>query len=126
MEKELASITLANVGDLGHFTGKTFLKEMLETTGVELSFGSLGKGEAVPFFHHHTDNEEIYVVLSGKGEFTVDGDAIPVESGSVLRIAPAGSRCTKNVGEEPLVYLCIQAKEGSLGGYTQTDAIIEA
>lgn len=116
---------LVNVGELSNFTGKTFVKEMLETTGVEISFGSLGKGESVPFFHHHTNNEEVYIVLNGNGEFVIDGDIIPVESGSVIRISPIASRCTKNTGEEPLVYICIQAKEGSLGGYTQTDAVIE-
>lgn len=117
--------SMVNVGALGNFTGKTFVKEMLNTTGMEVSLGSLGVGESVPFFHHHKENEEVYIVLSGKGEFTIDGDKIAVESGSVIRIAPVASRCTHNTGNEPLIYICIQAKEGSLGGYTVTDGVIE-
>lgn len=114
-----------NLGPLANFTGKTFVKEALETTGVEISFGSLGVGESVPFFHHHKENEEVYIVLSGNGEFTIDGEKIPVESGSVVRVAPDGSRCIHNVGTVPLIYICIQAKAGSLGAYTETDGVID-
>ncbi len=117
--------SMVNVGALSSFAGKTFVKEMLEITGMEVSFGSLGAGESVPFFHHHKENEEVYIVLSGKGEFTIDGEKIAVESGSMIRISPVASRCTHNIGSEPLIYICIQAKEGSLGGYTATDGVIE-
>ena len=30
-----------------------------------------------------------------------------------------------NTGNEPLVYVCIQAKEGSLEQYTMTDGVVE-
>ena len=116
---------VATVGDLSTFEGKAFLKEIIGTTGMEVSFGSLAPGQSVPFFHHHKQNEELYIVLSGEGIFTLDGNEIPVQSGSIVQIAPAVSRCTKCTGETPLVYLCIQAKEGSLEQYTVTDGVIE-
>ena len=55
----------------------------------------------------------------------LDGNEVPVQSGSVVRIAPAVSRCTKCTGEAPLIYLCIQAQEGSLQQYTMGDGVIE-
>ena len=83
---------VATVGNLSTFEGKAFLKEVIGTTGMEVSFGSLAPGQAVPFFHRHKLNEELYIVLSGEGIFTLDGNEVPVQSGSVVRIAPAVSR----------------------------------
>ncbi len=116
---------VATVGNLSSFEGKAFLKEVINTTGMEVSFGSLAPNQSVPFFHHHKQNEELYIVLSGEGSFTLDGNEINVQSGSIVRIAPSVSRCTKCTGTVPLIYLCIQAKEGSLEQYTMSDGVIE-
>ena len=123
--KSAEGYSVASVGNLDKFEGKAFVKDVLGTTSVELSFGSLAPCEAVPFFHHHKQNEEVYVVLRGKGTFVLDNEEIDVESGSVIRIAPEVSRCTKNTGNEPLVYICIQGKAGSLEQYTMIDGVIE-
>ena len=75
-----AGYTHATVGNPSAFTGKTFLKDTLGLTSCEISFGSLGAGEAVPFFHDHKENEEIYIVLSGTGRFQVDGETFDIEA----------------------------------------------
>lgn len=113
------------VGSLATFEGKAFVKDGLKETSCEISFGSLAPGEAVPFFHSHKANEENYIVLSGKGAFQVDDDVFQVAEGSVVRVATGCDRNIKNTaGSGNLVYICIQAKEGSLEGYTMTDAEI--
>ncbi len=117
--------SIATVGDILHFEGKAFFKDLIKTTSMEISIGSLEVGEKVPFFHKHKFNEEVYIVLKGKGIFSLDGKDFEVSSGSFLRISPQVSRSTRNTGETPLIYLCIQAKENSLEGYTNTDGIIE-
>lgn len=117
--------SVATVGNLQNFEGKAFVKDIIGTTGMEVSFGSLEPGQSVPFFHCHKQNEELYVVLGGKGVFTLDGNNIEVEAGSIVRVEPQVSRCTKNTGTEPLVYICVQAKAGSLEQYTAGDAEIE-
>lgn len=95
-------------------TGKLFLGEALGLTGMEVSLNILPPGVSVPFFHRHREHEELYLVLSGKGEFKVDGKLYPVEEGSAIRIAPEGVRSWRNSGEEAMVYIVIQAAEGSL------------
>ena len=100
-------------------------KDILNTTSMEVSFGTLAPGCTVPFFHHHKQNEEVYVVLSGEGVFILDGKEEPVASGSIVRVAPSVSRNTKCTGSEPLVYICIQAKAGSLEQYTMGDGVVE-
>ena len=125
LEKSAKGYSVATVGNLDTFVGKAFVKDILGTTSVELSFGTLAPGESVPFFHHHKQNEEVYVVLSGEGVFILDGEEEPVASGSIVRVAPEVSRNTKCTGNVPLVYICIQGKAGSLEQYTMTDGVIE-
>ena len=125
LQQEGKGYAVATVGDIADFSGKAFAKDLLNTTSMELSFGTLAAGEAVPFNHRHKQNEEVYVVLSGEGEFTLGADTVTVKSGSVVRVSPEVLRCTRNTGSAPLTYICIQAKAGSLEQYTMTDAIVE-
>ena len=121
---EGAKYSHGNVGKIADFTGKVFVKEALNQTSCEISFGVLEPGQAVPFFHSHKANEENYIVLSGEGKVQIDDDVFAVSEGSVVRVATNSDRNMKNTGATNLVYLCIQAKEGSLEGYTMTDAEI--
>lgn len=114
------------IGNPAEFTGKAFAKEELGLTSCEISFGTLPSGQAVPFFHSHRSNEETYIVLSGSGLFQIDEEVFPVSEGSIIRVATHCDRNIRNTSEQNLVYICIQAKENSLGGYTMTDADITA
>lgn len=114
----------ASVGCLQSFEGKGFVKDSTGATSCEISFGTLPSGAAVPFFHSHKENEENYIILSGKGKFQVNDETFDIADGSVIRVATNCDRNLKCTSEEPMIYICIQAKEGSLGGYTMTDAEI--
>lgn len=113
-----------SVGALTTFEGKQFVKDASGATSCEVSFGSLPSGASVPFFHSHKENEENYIILSGAGRFQVDGEVFDIAEGSVIRVATNCDRNLRCTSSSPLVYICIQAKEGSLGGYTMTDAEI--
>ena len=114
----------ASVGSLYGFEGKQFIKDATGATSCEISFGSLPTGAAVPFFHSHKANEENYIILSGAGKFQVNDDVFDIAEGSVIRVATNCDRNLKCTSAEPMTYICIQAVEGSLGGYTMTDAVI--
>jgi len=114
----------ATVGSLCGFEGKQFMKDVTGATSCEISFGTLPTGAAVPFFHSHKENEENYIILNGAGKFQVDGEVFDVAEGSVIRVTTNCDRNLKCTSDAPLTYICIQAKEGSLGGYTMTDAEI--
>lgn len=114
----------ASAGSLHSFEGKLFVKDATGATSCEISFGSLPSGAAVPFFHSHKENEENYIILSGAGKFQVDGEVFDIAEGSVIRVSTNCDRNIKCASSEPMTYICIQAKEGSLGGYTMTDAEI--
>lgn len=114
----------ATVGSLKNFEGKQFVKDATGATSCEISFGTLPTGAAVPFFHSHKENEENYIILSGSGKFQVNDEVFDIAEGSVIRVATNCDRNIKCTSEQPMCYICIQVKEGSLGGYTMTDAEI--
>lgn len=112
------------VGSLRGFEGKQFVKDASGATSCEISFGTLPSGAAVPFFHSHKENEENYIILSGAGKFQVNDEVFDIAEGSVIRVSTNCDRNLKCTSAEPMTYICIQAKEGSLGAYTMTDADI--
>ena len=100
------------------------LHDVLDLTGSEISVNNLPAGAGIPFIHAHKDNEEVYIILNGKGTMTVDGETFNLEPLDFIRISPAGERTIKASDNEPLEYVCIQTKENSLGNYTADDAIM--
>ena len=101
-----------------------FLKDTVGTTGCEISFGTIEPGQAAPFFHSHKQNEEIYIILSGAGDFQVNDTAFPIAEGSIVRVATACNRSIRCTSTEKMLYICIQAKEGSLEQCTMEDGEI--
>lgn len=101
--------------------GKVFLSERLESTGAEVSLNRLEAGQGYPFLHKHETHEEIFIVVSGAGDFLVDDQQIPLREGTTLRVAPEGARSIRASADEPLCFLCIQAVDGTLKRRTVTD-----
>ncbi len=101
------------------------LHDQLGLTGAEVSINNLPAGAGVPFVHSHKKNEEIYVVLSGKGKAIIDGETIELTQGDWIRVSPAAKRQFSAADDSAISFACIQVKEGSLEGYTADDAIME-
>ena len=100
------------------------LHDQIGLTGAEVSVNRMLAGAKVPFVHSHKKNEEIYVILSGKGKAVVDGEEISLVAGDWIRISPEGKRQFFAAEDSDMCYACIQVKAGSLEGYTRDDAII--
>ncbi len=115
--------TKTEIGPLAQVT-RAELKEPLALSGCEISLNRLESGQAIPFVHKHRENEEAYVILSGKGEFWLDGEIVPVVEGSCVRVLPSAGRAIRAAKDAALTYACIQAASGSLKGYTRTDGVI--
>lgn len=88
--------------------GKLFLRKYLESQGLEVSLNSIPPGKGIPFLHRHQKNDEVYIVVGGKGQFQIDGQCIDVEEGSVLRMSPPAARAFRNTGDSPLYFICVQ------------------
>lgn len=95
--------------------GKVFTGAALKATGMEMSLQTMAPGEASPFMHAHKRHEELYMIIKGEGEFTVDGETIQVSEGCLVRVAPAGKRALRNTGKDNMVVMCIQYMADSFG-----------
>ncbi len=99
--------------------GKVFLHQLLGLTSCEISFNQLPPGAGIPFLHRHHQNEEVYLVIQGEGEFQVDGEVFAIAQGSAVRVSTAGARSLRNNSAiEPLTWVVVQATEG---GYSSPE-----
>ena len=103
---------------------RTELHDVLGLTGAEISINHLPAGASVPFVHSHKKNEEIYIILSGKGKASIDGEDVEIAKGDVVKISPEGKRQFFAADDSELSYACIQVKAGSIKGYTADDAVV--
>lgn len=116
----MANYAKTNIGN----EGRVELHETLSLTGAEISINNLPAGTNVPFVHSHKVNEEVYVILSGKGKVVIDGEEIALTAGDWLRISPAAKRQFFAADDSAISFVCIQTRENSLGGFTADDAVV--
>ena len=56
--------------------------------------------------HHHAVTEEIYYILEGVAEMTLDGETRAVGPGDAIAIPPGARHTIRNTGPQELVFLC--------------------
>lgn len=71
--------------------------------------------------HHHAVTEEIYYLLSGTAEMTLNGETRAVGPGDAIAIPPGSRHTIRNTGTEELVFLCCCAP-----GYEHPDTFLES
>ncbi len=99
------------------------MKDLLALTGFEVSLNALPPEKEAPFIHKHRENEELYIVIKGHGQFQVDGQTFDIGEGSVIRVSPDGERAWRNNGTEPLCFIVIQSKANSMIKHLTDDGI---
>jgi mannose-6-phosphate isomerase-like protein (cupin superfamily) len=77
----------------------------------------LGPGADIGCHTHEADNEELYVVVSGKGLMTLDDREFEVGPGHVILNRPGGTHGLRNIGAEELriVVVEVESRPGNLG-----------
>ncbi len=123
MNKTGKNYQATSIGDI-QARGRVTLHSELSLTGSEISINELPPGASVPFVHSHKRNEEVYIVVKGKGRFYVDGDEFDVAEGSVIRVDPAGQRCLTADSQSPIRYICTQTEAKSLVQFSEGDGVI--
>jgi mannose-6-phosphate isomerase-like protein (cupin superfamily) len=61
--------------------------------------------ESQQALHSHTDIEQIYVIVQGRGEMIVGDERSMVEAGTLVFIPPGTDHAILNPGDDPLVYV---------------------
>ena len=94
--------------------GGQFGSQNLAITWVE---GAPGSMQAV---HGHPDNEQIYVIVRGRGVVQVTDEMQEVGEGTLVYIPPGAAHAIKNTSDGPLVFVSATSPpfdEKELGAY---------
>ncbi|MEA2474293.1 MAG: hypothetical protein QOE06_2208 [Thermoleophilaceae bacterium] len=111
----MADYTAKRVDDMEAVYGGGFVRARAEL-GVE-SFGMQvlrfppNADQHPEHDHSEEGQEEVYVVLSGRGEMVVDGEAIALEPELMVRVGP-GARRKITTGDEPMRLLALGGVPG--------------
>ena len=62
----------------------------LERSGI--SHFKLAPGFRIPFGHHHTDQEEVYVVVAGSARIKLGDEVVELATWDAVRVAPELTR----------------------------------
>lgn len=65
------------------------------------------KGE-IGIHTHGLDNEELYIIISGRGLMHLDSDEFEVEAGHVIVNRPGGTHGLRNIGDTDLRLVVIE------------------
>lgn len=76
-----------------------FAREPLESQTMALSYQHLEPNVRQPFGHKHSDQEEVYVVLSGGGRVKLDDEVLDVAEWDAVRVGKGTMRCFESGGD---------------------------
>ena len=94
--------------------GLVFFRGARDALGCEksgLSLQSVAAGARQPFGHHHTDEEEIYLVLKGGGTMRAGKEDVELRPMDAVRVAPGVTRAIE-AGPDGIEFVAF----GSPGG----------
>ena len=91
--------------------GRRVIDHEMQNQFIGMTANSLMPGEEAGYWHSHSQIEEVFVFLAGKGQMGLDGVVIDVTAGSVVRVSPGVNRTWRASpdGEGTLQWLCIRA-----------------
>jgi mannose-6-phosphate isomerase-like protein (cupin superfamily) len=75
--------------------------------------------------HYHDETEELYVVARGTLTMRFEDEVVPVEAGSVVRVAPRTRRSHRNEGDVPVEIWAVSRSDG-MGDAHKLDDFWEA
>ena len=86
------------------------IRELLAHRNSQIRRQSLAEARLSPgaatMPHQHRRTEEIYYILSGRGQMTVDHESRDVGPGDAIAIPPGAVHTIRNNGSQTLRFLC--------------------
>lgn len=112
----MSGYNVTQIGTVDAWTGKEFVEGELGTANVGISINATEPGGESPFWHSHARIEEVYLVLEGTGEIAIGDDIVPLQAGTLVRVAPGSMlalRCLPD-SPAPMKWICVRTGADSL------------
>lgn len=101
-EKDISKSEPGTHNGGGNTTGHSFFKNA-KNSKLQFTKRIMHPGSAIGY--HLQKEEEIYYIVSGTGEMSMNGSIFKVEAGDAILTLPGSSHGLKQVGEEDLVVI---------------------
>jgi len=89
----------------------SLIKPLMDLSNSPAKSLSLAQATVSPgsqtYPHLHTQSEEIYYLLQGKGRMHLEEESREVGQHDVILIPPRARHYIENIGQEDLVFLCL-------------------
>ena len=116
---ETRIVNIENIRLADHGNGDAFVAKigragpLIGSTGLGCTLTVIPAAKRAYPFHRHHVADELFFVVSGKGEYRFGDTTVPVRSGDIVA-APAGTQAHQliNTGSEELRYLGISTMSG--------------
>ncbi len=100
---------VAHEGDGRVLFNRVFSEDAFRGPWNFVDYAVLPPGASIGI-HTHGDNEELYLVLEGKGVMHLDGEEFCVGAGSVVLNRPGGTHGLRNNGDAPLKLFVVEVR----------------
>ena len=96
--------------------GRRVVDHELTNEFIGLTVNAYVPGESANYWHSHSEVEELYVFIEGKGQMGLDDEVVDVEAGSVVRVSTGVFRTWRAMpdSQTELRWLCIRAGASKL------------
>jgi len=91
--------------------GRRVVDHEMHMQYIGMTVNALTPGEEAGYWHKHSQVEEVYIFLAGKGQMGLNDDVVDVTAGSVVRVSPEtwiNWRCDPSSSGE-LQWICVRA-----------------
>ena len=100
--------------DPDHFEIR-FMREALGLENFAVTFERFGGDWKPARGHRHGVQEEVYFLVSGRGQGKFDDEVIDLEPWTAVRVPPETARAFRAAGKEDAVFVTIAAPQAGLG-----------
>jgi uncharacterized protein YjlB len=83
-------------------------RKQLDLKAVGLGLINLPPNEGYTFTHSHSDQEEVYIVISGAGLMQINGELVELKQGDIVRVSPSAKRALK-ANQDGMFAICAGA-----------------
>lgn len=98
------SYTKLHYDDVESKGGLYFLRDPLGCDALGVSVIDVEDGREGPAHDHgDEDHEEVYVLVEGDAELTIDGESVAMDPGDAIRVAPETTRQLSVTGDSTLI-----------------------
>jgi quercetin dioxygenase-like cupin family protein/SAM-dependent methyltransferase len=84
-------------------------RRQLELEALGLGLIRLAPGQGTSFTHSHREQEEVYIVLEGRGRMWVSGEMLDLKAGDLVRVSAPARRALQASAEDSLLMICAGA-----------------